>query len=410
MKMNVTLICLLFLTVLSCTPATQPVEWSFEYRALADYFIEDDAMNGECAIVDINDDGHLDLWWSVYAFSTSKKRQEHYQRHKELYQMAWYKGPEFKEIIRMYKGVTHGAGWVDMDNDGDMDCVTGRAIGSMALVWLENPENPEETRDWPEYFIHTGAVNPDMTMFADMNGDGKQDIVVQSFRKDVHLFLMPDDPKQGPWHIYHIGHSEHFRTGASLGDVDNDGDVDVVWGHGWLENPGDPAKAPWRDRTIDANFYYDAQSVVSDLDRDGKSDVILSSEESFDGLAWYTSDASVENWQKHEIAGDSTYSGLHSLRIADFDLDGDMDIFSAEMHMSGYIKQVEPHKVTIFENVDISTNSWQEHILATTGSHNARVGDVNGDGYPDIIGSNWNNRLENYPLKADVWINKIGKK
>jgi hypothetical protein len=118
----------------------------------------------------------------------------------------------------------------------------------------------------------------------------------------------------------------------------------------------------------------------------------------------------VKSWQKHQIAGDSTYSSLHSLRFADFDLDGDMDIFTAEMHMSGYIKQVEPHKVTIFENVDIGTNSWHEHIIATTGSHNARVGDVNGDGYPDIIGSNWNNRLPDYPLQADMWLNKMGMK
>jgi hypothetical protein len=59
--------------------------------------------------------------------------------------------------------------------------------------------------------------------------------------------------------------------------------------------------------------------------------------------------------------------------------------------------------------VDINKNQWQEHILAETGSHNARVGDINGDGLPDIIGSNWNSRLKDYPLKAEVWINRIGR-
>lgn len=65
------------------------------------------------------------------------------------------------------------------------------------------------------------------------------------------------------------------------------------------------------------------------------------------------------------------------------------------MHQSGYIKQGEPYKVTLFENVDIKSNKWEEHILAVAGSHNVRVGDVTADGYPDIIGSNWNHSLTN---------------
>jgi hypothetical protein len=77
--------------------------------------------------------------------------------------------------------------------------------------------------------------------------------------------------------------------------------------------------------------------------------------------------------------------------------------------MSGYIAQEPPHKVTVWENVDIKKNEWREHILAETGSHNARVGDINGDGLPDVIGSNWNNRLKEYPMKAEIWINRIGQ-
>jgi hypothetical protein len=379
--------------------------WHFEHRVLPDYFTDPDAMNGECAIVDIDGDGHPDLWWSCYAFLSDKAA---YDRQKDLYQMAWYKGPDFKQMFRMHRGVTHGGNWCDINGDGRMDLVTGLAIESHDPVWLENPGDCERASDWPMHLIHHGEIDPDMILFGDLDKDGRKDIVVQSFRNDVHVLLAPADPIGGKWEVFHVGHSDHPRTGASIGDLDGDGDLDIVWGHGWLENPGDP-RLPWKDHVIDPQFGYDAQSVVVDLDKDGRPDVVLASEEGFDGVAWYSWDGVQNTWLRHQIAPAKSYSGLHSLRIADFDGDGDMDIFTAEMAMSGYIAQEPPHKVAVWENVDIRKNQWREHILAQTGSHNARVGDINGDGLPDVIGSNWNNRLKECPMKAEVWINRIGQ-
>jgi hypothetical protein len=385
--------------------AISPTPWRFEHRVLLDYSIDPDAMNGECAIVDIDGDGHPDLWWSCYVFLTDKAA---YDRQKDLYQMAWYKGSDFKQMFRMHKGVTHGGSWCDINGDGRMDLVTGLAIESHDLVWLENPGHCERTRDWPMHLIHHGEVDPDTILFGDLNHDGRLDAVVQSFRNDVHVLLAPADPVDGKWEIFHAGHSDHLRTGASIGDVNADGNLDIVWGRGWLENPDD-LRLPWKDHVIDPEFGYDAQSVVVDLDRDRHPDVVLASEEGFDGVAWYNWDAVQNKWLKHQIAPAKSYSGLHSLRIADFDGDGDVDVFTAEMAMSGYITQEPPHKVTVWENVDIKKNEWREHILAETGLHNARVGDIDGDGLPDVIGSNWNNRLKEYPMKAEIWINRIGQ-
>jgi len=63
------------------------------------------------------------------------------------------------------------------------------------------------------------------------------------------------------------------------------------------------------------------------------------------------------------------------------------------------------YRVTIFENADGKGGKWIERIIATTGSHNALVADINGDGMPDIVGCNF--AEADNPL--EVWYNDILK-
>ena len=274
------------------------------------------------------------------------------------------------------------------------DIVSGRDYGTGRFVWLENTGNFNE--DWPEHSIREDMpFHPDEVHTADLNRDGRIDLVVATFREHLYFIPGPKDPVSGPWDIYLVASSEKAHGGAALADLDWDGHRDIVWGNAWYENPGDPTRVPWEKHFIDREWTTSTKIAVGDLNGDSRMEVVLCGEESDDGIAWYSSPQNPvdETWTRQVIAAD--YSHVHSLQLADFDLDGDPDLLAAEMHHTE-----GQHRVAGFECIDIKNNFWKENAIAQTGSHNAKIGDLNGDGLPDIVGKNWGG-----DLKAETWIN-----
>jgi len=78
-----------------------------------------------------------------------------------------------------------------------------------------------------------------------------------------------------------------------------------------------------------------------------------------------------------------------------------MSIIVAKMHQA-----TPPQEVAVYFNKG-TAEDWHKHVVATTGSHNIAILDIDGDGLLDIVGSNWNN---NSPTKGaiEVWLNRCG--
>ncbi len=57
----------------------------------------------------------------------------------------------------------------------------------------------------------------------------------------------------------------------------------------------------------------------------------------------------------------------------------------------------EPPRYYIWENVDGKGLEWREHVIldANLGGHAAVVGDVTGNGLPDIVSKPWSPRSDN---------------
>ena len=137
--------------------------------------------------------------------------------------------------------------------------------------------------------------------------------------------------------------------------------------------------------------YGQTRVAVADLDNDGRLQIVICEGESHPGRLAI---CSPPNWQPHLPRDDLLHP--HSLEIADFNGDGRPDIFVAEM---GLGKNPDP-KMFIYLNQ--GNSQFQECIIHRgTPVHEARAGDLTGNGLPDIVGKPYSPERH-----VDVWINE----
>jgi hypothetical protein len=169
--------------------------------------------------------------------------------------------------------------------------------------------------------------------------------------------------------------------GTALGDIDQDGDLDIVYGASWLETPARLSDSSWTRRVLDEAWPSITKVRVADMNNDQRLDVILSVSEARGQVVWWEAplEVQIEAWQKHVIESEELELA-HSLQIADVNRDNRLDVITAEMHTS------QQKRIIIYFN---SEGKWLRQIVAASGSHNLRVADLGGDHDIDLIGKNY---------------------
>ena len=328
-------------------------------------------------LVDLNHDGRLEFimgeqygtiyWYQYHA-------PDHWTRH----------------ILGTGSPSDVGGNVFDVDQDGHMDYVAGGA-------WYRNTGDP--TQPFERYVFDPDLTGVHDVEVADIDGDGQAEVITMSDKNDLRWYKIPDDPTQ-LWDYTVIGPAVH--AGIAIGDIDGDGDLDIVRTNVWFENVnGDGSK--WQVRPIGPNTYppedfrpyfaFDGvRAFVCDMNQNGRNDVVFADAEIPGGKIWWMEnlDGVGHYWKRYEVTQptDVRRGAYHSLYVGDLDGDGDFDIFSCEMeHVRG---NAQP-KFYIWENLDGKGGEWQEHVIldANLGGHEAVVGDITGNGLPDIIAKPW---------------------
>jgi hypothetical protein len=217
----------------------------------------------------------------------------------------------------------------DIDRDGDLDVASAQYFGvksapivippagvnitDESFVWFERTGDTADglgTADFTKHVIARGLGESFSIMAVDnIDGDGKYGAIGMNHTNPALpgsaapqvVRLTPGDDIRAPWNVTRIDSGftvDDTRTGqaapgfGSDGDVDGDGDIDVVLSGDadgtvyWLERKADGS---WAQRDLLTEFglgdvltanpkaYGQGSVSVADLNRDGKNEVVFSS-------------------------------------------------------------------------------------------------------------------------------------
>jgi len=318
----------------------------------------DPAMAGDDkTLADIDGDGYLDI---VAGGKLAENEP-----------LTWYRYPSWQKYVIAWpvEEFTTEMDAHDMDNDGDVDLVVCDGPSGINCRYYVNPRpsgDPKVQSAWTSRNIGSGGTWVHDVMVGDYNKDNRPDVITNRglFTQNANGSFSLGSP-----------------AGGCFGDVDNDGDLDIVAPGTWYENPG------WGTHPAPGGGGNEEKVRVADLNGDGRRDIILNSGDGTADLAWYSSSTPKSGpWTKHLI--EAGVVGGHTLDTGDVDGDGDLDVLSAEM----------------FSEVAVYFNSGQgefsKQTISMAGSHNAVLGDVDKDGDLDVMGCNYTG---NPPLR--LWRN-----
>jgi hypothetical protein len=271
-----------------------------------------------------------------------------------------------------------------------------------------------------------GPQNPWMKLMADIDADGLPDIIVGGQKGPLVWYKYPD------WQKALISEGGYQTVDGEAGDVDGDGDLDVVMGGLiWYENPlpsGNPGVRAWKEHRIADHPTHDIE--LGDLDGDGDLDIVSRDQSAFSNprgdsiYVWRQENpqqwterfilcpagegivlADVDGDQDQDIViggiwfenpkedivkgqwRETRFGSWHpnaSVATADLNGDGRLDIVLAPSELKENF-----YRISWFEApADPKSPGWKERIIADnveTVVHALQTADVDGDGQGDVI-------------------------
>ena len=397
-NLNLTLIASLLILYTYAQPEIPKIEWKHINSNEAGIEVPNSGnQQTSIAVFDIDKDGINDI---IITERTTAPGVVWYKKNGE----TWQKFVIDPDISR----IEAGSAFYDIDNDGDLDPVFGGEGRSNKVWWYENPY-PEYIPDipWEKHTIKNSGENKHHDqIIADFDGDGLGELVFWNQTARTLFFAdIPNNPREldewdlKPIYIYAAdgemqppgsvpswkGINEH--EGLAKADIDMDGTLDIVGGGWWFKHAENHTFIP---NVVDASYTF-SRSAAGQLIEGGRPEIILVVG---DGIApmflyeWVNG-----TWTK-KILIDEVDNG-HSLDIIDFNGDGHLDIFNAEMRFDAGYNPDAKCRVLLGDG----KGNFTDYIINEGFSnHESRIADLDGDGDYDIFSKPYGHRAPGFDI------------
>ena len=204
----------------------------------------------------------------------------------------------------------------DVNQDGAADLVTTEYLGNVVRIFMQT--NGSLTED-----TAFSVSNPMDAVVTDCDGDADLDIFVGSY--DEGLVWIESTPAGWVKNVLNLGGGRYI-TGIAAADLDGDSDTDIVtcyfvqnsqltW---WEKTP-----SGYLERTLPGELTFTRDVGIADFDMDGDMDIVASCQ--YGLLRWWQNTGG-----SFAIRTAADGSSLYSLTTADFDQDGDSDVLVAD--------------------------------------------------------------------------------
>jgi len=267
----------------------------------------------------------------------------------------------------------NGDGKADMVTIADIyNCTTNTWTESMSVVLSQGAAGFA-----PAVLIEpAGFTSIYNFVVGDVNGDGKQDIVVDGNGGFMTLLGNGD----GTFTQSAVSSGADMEWRSQLIDVDGDGKVDLIGVSGsslyWSKGNGDGTFQSYQSVSLPFSF---SNGMLADVNKDGILDVIG------DG---YDSTNSVYTAATVLGTGSLTFSGTANIATGNSNVDT-CDFAVGDVDGTGFPSLVTAdcsrHTVTLFKNNGDGTLAAGNSIFAPYYPEGVTIADVNGDGKGDIL-------------------------
>ena len=267
---------------------------------------------------------------------------------------------------------------MDIDGDGIDEIITGvgsmRNLSNTSLVWLKEKKGEQFWEEnviaslWQRAYTSPHDIVPYEKKLA--NGEVFKALIANKARNEVHLFVIPSNPKN-EWPHFTIGKFPvNNQSGIELADINEDGNVDIVSGNFWIEAPEDPTDVPWQFHRFSewdengANRWGGMNKHgIADFDGDGQLDIILTEAEIPEArLSLFTRNSGNGKGLWNEKKLESELDAPHSLVVADFNKDNLPDFIVGEMTAGGWDFPLNPNP-KLFLYLNKGNGEFEKNVL-----------------------------------------------